>query len=332
MEGRCEESGHCSFVDEVCDSGFRFGNNSGSESAACVLDNSGPDAPDGGEGGPVARIADFTMPCGQTSAVFNASESEATQGESLTKYEWQLLAPGDQVLDSFEGEPSSTVLLDLHRLGGTYESPHINATVYEGESALKFVSIVDSTQDVVPRITTSIELDLGDQTFQPSVLGALSFAVAADDGIETVVGQAMLVDAIGNETLLTQFTLGEGMTGIRADVQAELEQLQPPVQLHFAFSETGRYWIDNVCLRHTDTGEQLIGNGSVEESTLSWVVKKAGAPDVEASSAVIDDQFRKPGAYQLRLRVTDSSGAVSDFAEMPFEVSNCPPTTPGPNP
>lgn len=54
--GRCEPSGHCSFADDMCPDGFRFGEASGSESGVCVgeeaeipdaaIATDGPGAPD----------------------------------------------------------------------------------------------------------------------------------------------------------------------------------------------------------------------------------------------------------------------------------------------
>lgn len=37
VTGRCEPEGHCSFADEDCDSGFRFGEESGAETNSCTL-------------------------------------------------------------------------------------------------------------------------------------------------------------------------------------------------------------------------------------------------------------------------------------------------------
>ena len=60
-EGRCEPSGHCSFADDMCPDGFRFGEASGSESGVCVGEGAGlPDAstdPDGPSGPDAASSA-----------------------------------------------------------------------------------------------------------------------------------------------------------------------------------------------------------------------------------------------------------------------------------
>ncbi len=318
--GRCEMSGHCSFADGECASGFRFGSGSGSESNRCVGDSI--DAPDANSDTPIARIGETDFPCGVTSDIFNGELSTASSGEVLTEFSWKLRGPGEQLLDSFTGVPADLVPEGLHRYGGTFTNPRINVTTYEGTSVLQ-VAFTDSGSGADPNLyyPFSSELLGGSATVLDL---SLSFALGATSACSLCSGSVRFVS--GNNTVLAEqpLQIGSGMQPYQFDYPAlQLIELLSPVTLEFRFDQAGAYLVDNVSLWDANGEIQGIANRSVEEEVEPWLEQGPSTGPEDAVREPIAENLQQPGEYRIELKVTDSAGKVSALATRDVEVQSC---------
>lgn len=325
MVGRCEPSGHCSFEDERCVSGFRFGSKSGSESDLCVGDDGTIPPQDAGpQGAPIARIEPFSLPCGQTNGQVSGLDSEAFDNKTLVEFSWRLLGQNGDVIDEFSGPPGAPIVQEIHHQGGTYARPVVNATTYHGQKALR-VEVASAPPDNGPTLQQSLSL-----LFPPAATAdfLLTFALGGTSNT-TGSGSVRIVDSL--DTIITSeiLSIGPGMQPYRF-FYPDLAQggLFPPISIHFRFGSTGTFFVDNVSLVALSNGSQLVSNGSVEEGAEPWVF---GDATLEAAQAKdIPESIRQPGVYDLILRVIDSSDVVSAPAELPLVVAECLPGSPAP--
>jgi hypothetical protein len=319
MVGRCEASGHCSFVDESCPSGFRFGANAGEESETCVGDDI--DLPDGGpEDRPVARIGEVDLPCNQTSLVFDASQSEAFGGRNLTTFEWTLRNLNEQVLDRFLGGGQEALTPGNHRLGGTYLSPEINVPTYHGRKAL----MVDVTQafDEGGESLRQELAELPNDALKPD--WRISFAIGSENAGPGGLGASVrVVDSLDTVVMLESFTVQAAMIATSLEAPSAQEALVPPYRIHFLFDAPGRYWVDNVSVFDAANNLQLVNNGSVEGGNEEWVIIKGSTFQGLASNEDLPTEFRQNGIYTLELRVSDSAGLRSTVADLDLLLSEC---------
>ncbi len=320
MIGRCEPGGHCSFVDRDCNSGFRFGQNSGSESNSCVGEDLPPDLEiDAGPSEtPIARISAFSVDCDQTSATMSGIESEAFGPRSLTSFSWRLLGPEGQLLDEFAGAPSESVPVGIHRLDGTFQSPVVNATTYEGRNGLRADFPVPGASVSTWQYTIGVEFI--DAAKLQQVL--LTFAVATS--IEGAAGAVSVIDADDQILLSANFVTGGAMEPYRISVDSIPDvNIDPPVTMHFGFDKAGTYRLDNVSLVEVSTGLQGVSNGSFESTASPWLFGNTVDGLNPALISKIPKGLLRPGIYTIELQVTDSGGNVSAPDEVQFGITEC---------
>ncbi len=311
---RCEASGHCSFTDGECDSGFSFDSSAGSESGLCV-------ANEVSESGPVARIDELDLACGQTSASFSGARSEASEGATLTKFDWKIRDAEGTEIATLGGPPDAEIVRGLHRLGGKYSEPTLNLTTYQGQRAIR---VSDEDSDFGPTLYRDITSALG-AFGGDSTDFVLSFALGkliAPTG-DVLAQVEILAEDVAVQTL--PIIIGQGFQPYRLQFPSISKgMIGPPVMLKFRFERPGNYWVDNIALIDESSSNRLVAEGSVEEGTQGWLVSPSVAQGGEVSTGAIPDGMMQSGDYTIVLRVTDSLDRESESDILDLTVADCP--------
>lgn len=321
--GRCEQSGHCSFVDTSCsETGFRFGESSGGESGQCVSDANEVDAGsvvDAKIPGlpPIARILrGATGLCG-TSLTVDGIDSEAFEGATIESYTWTLLSGNSEEIDTFTGAGEVRLERGLHRLGGDYRAPTINLPNYHGFAAVR--------ANVVPMLdrTTIFQGDIALSNQPYRLFFAVGMERSSPKGSSSVIVQ--LVNSSGTVPLGTYDVLRDSFTGHTSEFTIPQEfDIELNTSLSFRFEGEGDRWLDNVALVGTLNGNVVNRNESFETGQEDpWVFGDGILPLGGLSVREIESDFREEESYSVTLRVTDSNGLDSEIAEIAVVGEDC---------
>lgn len=238
----------------------------------------------------------------------------------MTEFFWRLLGPEDQLLDSFAGPPGQQLRHGIHRLGGSYLRPEINATTYEGRKGIR----ADFTEDALD--TSSLQYPIGEvlEPAGPTQDFILSFALGTL--AESATGDLRITNDANVVLFSRSFAPGPGMQPFQFSVDSiPSSSIVAPVTIQFSFDTSGTYWVDNMSLVHLSSNLQLISNGSVESTANPWVFGPTPVTLTPASKEDIPQSSRQPGIYTIELQVTDSGGDVSATDEVQFEIAECGP-------
>ncbi len=303
MVGRCESSGHCSFIDPRCPgTGFRYGDSAGSESGMCVA------APNADAGidplmPPLARIQ--LDQCSETHVLADGSSSESFGGATLAAYRWRILSSSGELISTFAGSPDEAVMPDAHLLGGVFQSPEINLTPYHGNFAMQaVVSNQQLTQGFDFSSTAGTEYLLYFAVAKQSDLGnenSVLVSAYIADGLALVQERFEIDDEFRGFSHITTIPLGGDFSN---------------AQLEFEFSEAGTYLLDNIAIVNLGTGEMLTRNFSVETGLDPWELGNYG----QLSHFEIPAELRQTGSYTIELIVTDSNDEQSLPASIEVSV------------
>jgi hypothetical protein len=326
--GQCEPSGHCSFADQSCESGFRFGDNSGSESDVCVgEEGNGPDASTvtpADAGGPdavvslspVAIITDgVALDCGRTNEVFEGDMSYASAGRTLTEFEWTIRSSSGEVLDTFGRSPSDTLWRAIHRRGGTYTSPRINVATYHNLKALK-VDVVTATASGGEALQEVLDPASGSS---PNV--RISFAIGKVGG-NAAGGTFRLLDSVGTPLIEEAYTIDSEMVAHSYTLN-DSATVSQPLTVNFAFDAPGQYWFDNLTAVDLSDGDDIANDGSAEFGSNAWSIVNS-TTTVSAPPEDLPSSLRQNGVYTIELRVTDSTDEVSAPDSAEVTLADCP--------
>ena len=326
---RCESSGHCSDFDPSCvGSGFRFGEGAGSETGDCV--GEAADTADAGPGSstalPVASIVPNELDGCQTNLEIDGSDSEASDGATLTNFSWTLRNEDGALIDAFEGAPGDRLSRGTHRLGGTLVRPNVNFPDYHGSNALQ-AGIDGVVRTTIFQRNLNLEGAPGDTLFR------LFFSVGAEVGQSAggMNGGAVRLRGPNGEVLKENpFALEPGrFVGHQFDFS--LENLVGPgtpldkITLEFEFSGDGVRWLDNVAIVDLPSGLTISQNESAENLSESpWLL---GDGDSDLGGLIarnIVEALESKQVYTLELQVTDSNGQRSAVDTLTVFQNTCP--------
>jgi hypothetical protein len=327
MAGRCEASGHCSFADDSCDSGFRFGGNSGSETDSCVgedadspdaaradaalVDAGLVDAPDA-DLTPIADIAAVTLDCDRTNEVFDGSASAAAGNRTLTLFEWTLRDSGGQMIDQFASAPQDSLYRGTYRRSGTYAAPRINVVPYHNTRGIRVDTAAPSNAggEVMGQ-----ELDFSDA----QAAHRISFSIASEG--PALSATALILDSTESTVQSEAISVDNTMTPYSFVLPSGVSQ---PMILSFEFDQAARYWIDNVSVVNLSDGDNIVAHGSGEFGSNPWVVLIDGTIVGSAVIADLPGSLKNNGdVFTIELRVTDSEGDQSAPDSVQVTLQGC---------
>jgi hypothetical protein len=326
--GVCESSGHCSFADDTCPSGFRFGDNAGSETNTCVAsEDEPPDAatvdppvdaglPDAIDPfAPLAVIDPVSFDCDRTNEEIVGIRSEAYDGRTLARFEWTVLDSEGQEITSIAGAPKDATLRSTHVRGGPFEKPRINVTQYHNSHGVQ-VDVVTPTDSGGQALVQELDFTNNNAPHR------LHFTIGSEDLAASLTATARLLDSGGNPLLQQAVLVGATMEAHNFDMPMDLDFPQP-MSLEFRFDQAVRFWVDNVSVVDLNDGDNLVDHGSGEFGGNEWDV----VDDVKSEDATIADlpaSLKKNGLYKIQLVVVDSADVRSLPVSVDVTVADCP--------
>lgn len=309
--GTCEDSSHCSFIDSECESGYRFGASSGSESGLCVEET---DAPDAGSDlqAPIARINDeFSLPCDQTTLQLDASGSEAFGGATVDEYTWSILrGTGPAIVFTEAGD--SVITPSPYRTAGTGVAPFLNLRSYAGRKAAQ-LDLVGSFDVVF--FQKDLSLLAGAHTL---------YLAAASDGDEPIVP----INVVLREMTTTLAVMSWTITPESDKFNAYTKDFVIPgglgasMKLEIRIEGGQSLWIDNIAIVY----DPIIADPSVvSENTSFELGREPWDSDWSGIGydALIPQSLLRPSTTQVELSVKDSQGLSSTPVQISVPVTLC---------
>lgn len=223
------------------------------------------------------------------------------------------------VLFEHSGLPTEEMPLGAHVLGGSFGEPLINVANYHGPTLLQ---VITATQTAALQLFQTGIATVFDEIYRwrVSLAASQNFNVRLSLFKHDSSGSpnyGLVSTCLGNLTPLDVCEAHQTLTTDVASFAATATATDG--RFRILFSPNNTYWIDNVALVRTSTGDNKITNGSFGSDFDDWSSACSGCT---VTVIPIPEVLEEYGEYKLRLTVTHE-GAESAPIEHTFQHDQC---------
>lgn len=272
-----------------------------------------------------------TLECGETVVRLPRVDVDSLpSGCELTQLEWTLarvlIDTSEEIVLNAVGAPDELIPIQARVLGGSFSTPEFNLTPYHGPNLVRMSGAAAGTNtkqffqfflEVVAGRTYRWRASVASSALGSARLSLFQHTSSTGSpnyGLSECLGD--LGEVCEGRAVFQEYT-GTFVANASAS----------DARLRLSLSNNKAYVLDHVSIIDTETGMELVKNGSFEEGLTNWSLCVGCNLNVAAGPVGALGQY---GEYRLRVRGVSTGGVEGDPVEYTFDHQPCDPAVPTP--